>query len=135
MVTTQWNFLHIFLSSIPPVFLGFISKCQIFFEKLALFRVRDNFAISIVSLYGLLTILEWLLLNTIFYTASSVIPVNVNLSRILRCVRDIVTNRKHVCRCDKEVGTMCLRRLGTFLLYNLNSWAHCCIVSMLIQLP
>ena len=39
-VTAQWNFLHSFLSSILPDVLGFISKLQIFVEKLALFRVR-----------------------------------------------------------------------------------------------
>ena len=41
MVTAQWNFLDRFFSSIPPNFVGFISKFQIFFWKLALFRVRD----------------------------------------------------------------------------------------------
>ena len=35
------NFLHSFLSLILRNFLGLISKFQIFFEKLALFRARD----------------------------------------------------------------------------------------------
>ena len=41
VVTAQWKFLHSFLSSMPPNVLGFISKFQIFFRKLALIRVRD----------------------------------------------------------------------------------------------
>jgi len=39
--TAQWNFLHRFLSSIPPDVLELFSKYQIFFGKLALFCVTD----------------------------------------------------------------------------------------------
>jgi len=54
VTTAQWNFLHSFLSSIPRNVFWFILKFKIFFEKLALFRVRNfYFAISTVLLYRL----------------------------------------------------------------------------------